>query len=212
MQFLDFENGLKFLRSLQGTEGVESNAAAWVFAEKRMPGIDLAPEKQPSLAGRKLRQIEHQHSLLNSIDHWLPSNWNARESGICMCSKQNSSDTYQRNTELLHQKRNLISDVKGIRPRVQEICYVWSYFGFDLAKRLGSVAYPAESVISGTEGYIQTSFEFSIQYPFEWLINLARGLNSHICDDHEHRIKYSPSLQETASPFVDVAVPQKHAL
>lgn len=51
MHFLKFENGLKFLRSLDDPERVLSNVAAWVLAEGRKPDIDLAHEENPSIAG-----------------------------------------------------------------------------------------------------------------------------------------------------------------
>lgn len=89
-----------------------------------------------------------------------------------------------------------------------EVCYVQSYFRFQLGRKFKNVAHPAKCDVRVTEGYSKTSFEFPIHNPFEWFINLGRISNSCLLDDHEHDSQYYPPFNEKTSPFMNAAVLQ----
>lgn len=106
----------------------------------------------------------------------------------------------QENTELLRKIESTIRKLKEIRPKVRNLCFFRIHFRLELEKRLENGAHHTESAIRGTEEYIQTSFEISTQCHFRRIISLARSINSHSCDDHEHWIQYNRSFHKLPNP------------
>lgn len=72
----------------------------------------------------------------------------------------------------------MVNDVEERRMKSTKVCYIWRDFCLKLVVRFESVAHPVKSVSRETKGYIQTTFTFSMYYPFEWFINLARSIKS----------------------------------
>lgn len=73
LAFFKSEDGMKFRRSFDHAERVESSVETCVVAKEGKPDINLGSDVGPGFTRRKLRHISHLHSPTTLVDHCLPS-------------------------------------------------------------------------------------------------------------------------------------------